>query len=163
MKYKLKDIEFDNFKFDKVNLNDNKIININYNENSLEFQTPKIIIENLIKENDHEYISCRIIGNKASETFCSKMLLMESFFNEKLNKYNCLDIKSIFNEDCFIVKIPFKYSRPQINVYKDNKLFNYYHLTKGMTIICLVNISKIWINYKNESNYNINVKEIMVI
>ena len=69
----------------------------------------------------------------------------------------------VFNEDCFIVKIPFKYSKPLIKVYKDNKLFNYYHLAKGMEIICLLNLSKLWVNFKNEISYNLNVKEILVI
>ena len=84
---------------------------------------------------------------------------MEEYFN----KYIKNKIKSIFNEETFIVKIPFKLSNPQIKVYKDNKLFNYYHLTKGMEIICLLNLSKLWTNFKNETNYNLTVKEILVI
>ena len=159
MKYKLKELDFNNFSFDKVDLNDNKIINIKYLNESLEFQTPKLIIESLIKENNHEYLLLKIIGNKACETFCSKIFELEEYFN----KYIKSKIKSIFNEETFIVKIPFKLSNPQIKVYKDNKLFNYYHLTKGMEIICLLNLSKLWTNFKNETNYNLTVKEILVI
>jgi len=159
MKYKLKELDFNNFSFAKVDLNDNKIINIKYFNESLEFQTPKLIIESLIKENNHEYLLLKISGNKACETFCSKIFELEEFFN----KYIKNKIKSIFNEETFTVKIPFKSLNPQIKVYKDNKLFNYYHLTKGMEIICLVNLSKLWTNIKNETNYNLNVKEILVI
>ena len=159
MKYKLKELDFNNFSFDKVDLNDNKIINIKYLNESLEFQTPKLIIESLIKENNHEYLLLKINGNKACETFCSKIFKLEEFFN----KYIKNKIKSIFNEETFTVKIPFKSLNPQIKVYKDNKLFNYYHLTKGMEIICLVNLSKLWTNIKNETNYNLNVKEILII
>ena len=159
MKYKLKELDFNNFVFDKVDLNDNKIINIKYLNESLEFQTPKLIIESLIKENNHEYLLLKIIGNKACETFCSKIFELEEYFN----KYIKNKIKSIFNEETFTVKIPFKSLNPQIKVYKDNKLFNYYHLTKGMEIICLVNLSKLWTNIKNETNYNLNVKEILII
>ena len=168
MKYKLKELETCNFSFDKVIVDNNKIINIKYKNDSLEFQTPKIIIDSLIKENNHEYLSLKIVGNKACETFCSKINQLETFFNTKA--VNWLDkslpvneIKSVFNEDCFIVKIPFKYSKPLIKVYKDNKLFNYYHLAKGMEIICLLNLSKLWVNFKNEISYNLNVKEILVI
>ena len=50
-----------------------------------------------------------------------------------------------------------------VTVYKGSSLFNYYHLSKGMEIICLVNLSKLWINFKNEGSYNLNVKEILVI
>ena len=52
---KLKELDFNNFSFDKVDLNDNKIINIKYLNESLEFQTPKLIIESLIKENNQKY------------------------------------------------------------------------------------------------------------
>ena len=167
MKYKIKEIEINAFSFDKVNIDDNKIINLKYHNDSLEFQTPKIIIDSLIKENNHEYISLKIIGNKACESFYSKISELEIFFNEKVKIYlnpklPKHDIKSVFNEDSFIVKIPFKNSNPLIKVYKDNKLFNYYHLTKGMEIICLLTINKLWINYKNETSYNLNVKEILV-
>ena len=159
MKYKLKEFELnkDNFTFDKVNFNDSKIINLKYKNDTLEFQTPKVIIDSLIKENNHEYISLKITGNKACEIFCSKIFEMENIFNEK---FNC---KSIFKEDCFIVKIPFKFSKPLVKVYKKNQLFNYYHLVKGMEIICLLNVNKLWVNCNDECNYNLNVKEIMVI
>ena len=50
MKYKLKELDFNNFSFDKVDLNDNKIINIKYLNESLEFQTPKVIIEQIYQE-----------------------------------------------------------------------------------------------------------------
>jgi hypothetical protein len=167
MKYKLKELETCNFSFDKVIVENNKIINIKYKNDSLEFQTPKIIIDSLIKENNHEYLSLKIVGNKACESFCSKINQLETFFNTKKNwlDKNLPDneIKSVFNEDSFIVKIPFKYSKPIIKVYKDNKLFNYYHLAKGMEIICLLSLSKIWVNFKNEISYNLNVKEILVI
>ena len=69
---------------------------------------------------------------------------------------NCTHIKkndyTVFLHKNYHKKIPFKYSKPLIKVYKDNKLFNYYHLAKGMEIICLLNLSKLWVNFKNEIN-----------
>ena len=157
MKYKLKELYLDinNFSFNKHE----NIINFKYKNECLEFQTPKIIIDSLIKENNNEYIVCKIIGNKSCEIFFSKISMLESLFN----KHFKTDVKSIFNNDSFIVKIPFRYSKPQIDVYKNNSLFNYYRVIKGMEIICLVYINKLWVNSDNEINYHLNVKEILII
>ena len=159
MKYKLKELNFNNISFNKVELNNGTIINLKYVNESLEFQTPKIIINDLIKENGKEYLVLKIIGNQACKTFCSKINELETYFSESLKN----PIRTIFNEDLFTVKIPFKNSNPLIKVYKDNSLFNYYHLSKDMEIICLLGIDKIWINNYNEPSYNLIVKEIMVI
>jgi hypothetical protein len=169
MKYKLKDLDVNCFTFNKVDINDNTLINLKYLDDSFEFQTPRLIIDSLIKKDDHEYICLKIINTKACEIFCSKLLEIEKVFNENLKKHSNwfnpgpLNLKSIFTDDTFIVKIPFKFLNPMVTVYKSCSLFNYYHLSKGMEIICLVNLSKLWINFKNEGSYNLNVKEILVI
>ena len=159
MKYKIKEIDCSSIVFNKTQLEQGTILNIKYKSDSLEFQTPKVVIDSLIKENDHEYLVLRILATQACKTFCSKITEIETFFEDYLKSF----IKPVFKEDLFTVKIPFKYSKPLIKIYKDDSLFNYYHLEKGMEIICLLGIDKIWINKYNEPNYNLIVKEIMVI
>jgi hypothetical protein len=44
----------------------------------------------------------------------------------------------------------------------NEKLFNYYHLSESMEIICLLSLDKVWISNVNEPNYNLTVKEILV-
>lgn len=159
MKIKLKDLILSDISFNKTNIESGTIVNLKYKNESLEFQTPKLIIENLIKENDHEYLILKILPTKACMDFCSKISQIENFFKETLKN----DIKTVFSEDLFTVKIPFKYSKPIIKVYNETGLFNYYKLSKDTTVICLLGLDKIWINQYNEPNYNLIVKEIMVI
>jgi hypothetical protein len=159
MKYKLKELDFKEFSFNKTNIESGTLINLKYKNDSLEFQTPKVIIENLIKENDHEYLLLKILPTKACKDFCSKITQLENFFKETLKN----DIKSVFSEDLFTVKIPFKYSKPIIKIYNETGLFNYYKLSNNTTVICLLALDKIWVNQYNEPNYNLIVKEIMVI
>jgi len=161
MKYKLKELDFNEIIYNKVTFPNGHLFNIKYKDYLLEFQTPKVFIEKLIKENDHEFIILRIIGTEACKKFCSKIFEFEQYCNDNLLNKNKL--KSIFDEDTFIVKIPFKYSKPLTKVYKDDNLFNYYHLSKGMEIICLVTLDKLWVNSLHEPSYNLTVKEIMVI
>jgi hypothetical protein len=115
-----------------------------------------------------KFIVLKILGTEACKIFCSKIFEIEQFFNETLQNNDFFskkpsDIKPIFEEDLFTVKIPFKYSKPLVKVYKNDSLFNYYHLTKDLEIICLLELDKLWINTFNEPSYNLNVKEIMVI
>ena len=173
MKYKLKDIEIDKLKYSLNGIiNGNcKLININYYDESLEFQTPKVLIEKIIKENNKEYLLLKILPTEACKTFCTKILSLEDKHNSELNNHKdwfnkripISEVKSIFVDDCFTVKIPFKYSKPIIKVYNETGLFNYYKLSKDTTVICLLGLDKIWINQYNEPNYNLIVKEIMVI
>jgi hypothetical protein len=158
MKYKIKDLQFEKISFSKVQIENGTLLNLKYNNDSLEFQTPRVIIDSLIKENDHEYLILKIIGNEACKKFCSKITQLELFFSDYLKN----EIKPIFNEDCFTVKVPFKYSRPLVKVYKNEKMFNYYHLSESMEIICLLSLDKVWISNVNEPNYNLTVKEILV-
>jgi hypothetical protein len=72
-------------------------------------------------------------------------------------------MKSIFDKEFVTLKIPFKHSRPSVKIYKDDSLFNYYHLTQHMDVICLVSIDKLWVNNFNEPTYHLIVKEIMII
>jgi hypothetical protein len=172
MKYKLKDIDFTNgieYKLNSgigVKLNGNNLVNFTYNSELLEFQTPKVLIEKVIKENNKEYLVLKIIGTEACKTFCSKMLSLEKihytnvkpFFNKNIPS----SFKSIFNEQTFTVKVPFRNENPQIKIYDHSHPFNYYHLTPGMEIICVVTCNNIWINFDNTASYNLTVKEILV-
>jgi hypothetical protein len=176
MKIKVKDIECSNINYSLngndgvINGNGNcKLVNFNYSGQSLEFQTPKVLIEEIINEDSKGYLVLKILPTEASKTFCSKIFEIEKnhtshlrpdWFNKKLERS---EIKSIFNEDNFTVKVPFKYSNPSIKIYdKDSRLCNYYHLRKGMEIICLVYSNNIWINFDNVSVYNLIVKEILI-
>jgi hypothetical protein len=157
MKYKIKEINCENISFSKVELNNGIVHNIKYNEDSLEFQSPKMKIHSLVKENDHEYLILKIAGNQACKTFCLKIKEIEAFFSRRFN------IGSVFHEDLLTVKIPFKYSKPLVKVYKNENLFNYYHLEEDLEILCLLCIDKIWVNNFNEASYQLNVKELMII
>ena len=95
MKFKLKDVIFKELTFNKTSVENGTIVNLKYKDDSLEFQTPKVIINSLIKENGHEYLILKILGTQACKVFCSKIIELEDFFKEKLQ----LDIKTVFNED----------------------------------------------------------------
>lgn len=73
MKHRLKDIEIQKIKYclnGIINGNTNcKLININYCDESLEFQTPKVLIEKIIKENNKEYLLLKILPQKHVKHF----------------------------------------------------------------------------------------------
>ena len=176
MKIKFKDVDCSKINYSTnsndgiINGNSNcKLINLNYLGEVFEFQTPKVLIEDIVKENNKEYLILKILPTEACRTFCTKIFEIEKNHNQNLKKewfnkkIQIPEIKSIFTEDTFIVKIPFKYSNPCIKIYdRESKLLNYYHLKKGMEVICLLNYNHIWINFDNTCVYNLNVKEILV-
>jgi hypothetical protein len=178
MKYKLKDIEVQDIKY-SINLNNGiingntncKLVNISYCGETLEFQTPKVLVEKIIKQNNKEYLLLKILPTEACKTFCTKILSLENKHNTELHNHKewfnrklpISEVKSVFTEDCFIVKVPFNYSSPSIKIYdKESRLFNYYNLKTGMEVICLLNINNIWINFDNTPSYNLTVKEILI-
>ena len=172
MKIKLKNAVFENIKYTySIFKNDCKLINILYNNEEINFQTPKVIIKKIMRENDKEYLLLQLVGNEACKTFYSKIIELENYYN-KITQDNTdwfndsipiTGIKSVFTNDTFIVKIPFKYSKPSIKLYtSDNNLFNYYHLKPGMEIICLLGSNNLWISQDNSLSYNLIVKEILV-
>ena len=161
MKIKLKYLNTELLKYSEV-LNKNfgnngKLLNVTYNGQSLEFQTPKVFIEKIIKEpGDKEYLLLKIIPNEGSRIFYQKISEIESILGIS-------SIESNLSGTCFKVKIPFKYGKPQLNIFsKDDYLFNYYHLVEGMEIICLLSINTIWITLDGISNYSLIAKEILI-
>jgi len=161
MKYKLTDISFDNLEYIPKELITGTVINVKYSGETLEFQTPKVLIQDIIKEAGKEYLLLKINPNQACKKFFEKILELE---NEFTSKFNTTSIKSIFENDHFIVKVPFVHSKPNTNVYShDGSLFNYYHLCKGMNIICLVYCEKLWMNKDSSFHYHLQVKEIMLL
>ena len=158
MKFLLKEIDPTKFETTKSQLNSGTILNMKYKSDSLEFQSPKMTIHELVKENDHEYIVLELLNTEACKTFYLKIMEIEKYFNTQFE----IKLKSVFNENHVIVKIPFRNRNPLVKVYKDDQLFNYYHLTVGMKIITLLGIDKIWINNFNEPNYHLIIKEIMI-
>ena len=152
MKYKLLDVSFNDIEYivSKEFSDGNIITNVKYLGQPLEFQTPKVLIKDIIKESGKEYLYLEIFGNLACKKFVEKLLEFES--------RNTL--KSVFQDNYFIVKVPFVGSKPTAQVYSNNgQLFNYYHLAKGMEIICLIRIDKLW----NNTFYHLQVKEIMLL
>ena len=59
MKYKIKELDTDTtlFTFDKVQFQNNSIINVKYKQDTLEFQSPKMCVQSVIKEFDKEYFT----------------------------------------------------------------------------------------------------------
>jgi hypothetical protein len=159
MKYKLKEISLDNVSFNKSQLETGVIYNLKYNEGSLEFQSPKMIIDTILKENENQYISLKVLPTQACKSFYLKVKEIETFFTTTFKN----PIKSIFHEDFMKIKIPFKCGKPLPKIYKTDSLFNYYNLCAGMEVICLVGIDKVWVNNFDEPSYQLNVKEIMII
>ena len=161
MKIKLKYLNTELIKYSEV-LNKNfgnngKLLNVTYNGQSLEFQTPKVFIEKIIKEpGDKEYLLLKIIPNEGSRIFYQKISEIESN----------IGILGIFESnlvgDCFKVKIPFKYGKPQLNIFSKDSLFNYYHLVEGMEVILLLSISNIWTIPGGLSTYSLIVREILI-
>ena len=155
MKYKIKEIDFDKLTFNEVKLVNGTIVNIIYNNDILEFQTPKVIIDSVNFENN--YIILKILPTEACRLFCSKIFELEKKIKKKY------PIDTVFKKDTFAIKIPFNYSKPTIKIIsKETNFFNYYHLKEGMEIICLLTCNKLWISESDECNYNLNAKEILV-
>jgi hypothetical protein len=153
MKHKLTEINFKNLNFTNKDLSGGSIVNVSYCGESLEFQTPKMCIQEIIKDFKGEYLLLKLLPNEACKKFFLKILELEQAIN----------VSSLFNGDVLMVKVKYTYSKPTVNVYHAGSLFNYYHLTKGMEIICLLTFNKKWINEYNVSNYNLTVKEIMLL
>jgi len=155
MKHRLKDINFTNIIYSEpVLFEGSSLINLSILNEIIEFQTPKMLIESL-KDN---YITLKILPNEACKIFYSKIIELEKeFSNHFPNKIN----NNIFKENIFTVKIPFSYSKPNVKIYLNDSPFNYYHLSKGMEVICLLYCDKLWINEKGLF-YNLSVKEILI-
>jgi hypothetical protein len=148
MKFKLKELAFeDNLKFNEHQSNFGKILNL---EENIEFQTPTVKIINI----DDEYITLQILPSEACKIFYSKI----HEFEEKLKKQFNKEIENLFIKDLFKVKI----KNNSFKIFYEGSQFNLYHLRENMNIICLVNISKLWINLYDVVNYTLNVNEILV-
>ena len=168
---KITDIDSENLKYYNNNLSslknkclESKMVNINYMNSVFQFQTPKMILKKIFKQNDKEYLLLQLIGNKASKTFYEKIHQFEDSHNTYLKNMNVnTNLKSLFDNDVLTVKVPFKYSKPLTRIIKNSQLFNYYNLKEDTTLICLLECNNIWINENNIPNYHLIAKEIMII
>jgi hypothetical protein len=163
MKYKLKSIDTELLNYssipNKTFNSDSKLINVKYVDQELEFQTPRVIIDKIIKENNKEYLILKLLPNEASKTFYQKLLDIESNITKRFNG----SVVSIIDTNFIKVKIPFKYDKPLLNIFlSDDTLFNYYHLKVGMEVIILLSMNNLWINPDNTINYHLNVKEMII-
>jgi hypothetical protein len=157
MKYKLKDINPSLLKYTSIPSNE-RLFNIEYLGTPLEFQTPKVVLEEIVKEDNKQYLLLKLIGTEACKTFYTKVVALEE--NHRTSK-GVESVKSIFKGDCFLVKVPFRGDSVGVKVHDREKLCNYYHLKKGNELICLLSVGQIWISDNNIS-YVPHVKEILV-
>jgi hypothetical protein len=153
MKYKLTELNFKELHFANKDLSKGTVVNVSYCGESLEFQTPRLCIQEIIKDSTGEYILLKLLPNEACKKFFLKILELEKFVN----------VESLFKGDILTVKVKYSYSKPLVNVYHSGSLFNYYHLMKGMEIICLLEFHKVWVNEYKTKNYNLSIKEIMLL
>ena len=163
---KLKEIDFNNFKYSLVNKNFNgTLVNLFYQNKIFEFQTPKVIVEDIITRNEKVYLKLKLQGTNSSKMFYDRLLEIEKYHNVNIKKnFNTrFDINNLFESVYFEVKVPFKNSKPHVNVYKDNREVIYETLQIGQEIICLVECNNIWINSHLVPNYHLNVKEIKIV
>ncbi len=154
MKYKITDIQFNKIKYSGKELPNGTIYNVTYDNNVIEFQTPKMYIHEIIKDSNCEYLILHLQPNEACRKFFLKI--------KELEKSIPGNPDSLFNdESLFKIKVKYQFSKPIVNVYSNGSLFNYYHLSKGMEIICLLEFHKVW-NSQSNSYYNLTAKEILL-
>ena len=149
MKYKLKELTFDNLKlnnFTTHTTNFGKIYNLN---ECIEFQTPKVKIISITDD----YLTLQILPSEACRIFFTKIHEFETTLK---NIFENLPVLSIFENDTFKIKIKNK----TFKIYLNGNLFNIYHLKTGMDIICLVSISRLWVNDKVK--FNLKVNEMLI-
>ena len=135
MKIKLKEITFDNLNGESYTIcttSMGKIYNLN---ESYEFQTPKIKVQSI----GDDYITLQLLPSEASKIFFTKIKEFETKIMETFQK----PVSSLFVEDTFKIKI----KKNQFKVYSNGNLFNIYYLEPGSTVICLVSILKLWLNF----------------
>ena len=73
MKHKLTEIDFNKIDYSTKEMDNGKIINVKYNSDTVEFQTPKVIIHEIIRENEKEYLILKINANRACKLFFDKI------------------------------------------------------------------------------------------
>jgi len=147
MKYKLKELTFENIKYNECKSALGTIINL---EDCFDFQTPTV----QIVEIDSQYITLSLLPSQACQIFYTKINEFESKIKQEFSEsINCL-----FEKDLFKVNI----KNDSFKVYYQGSQFNMYNLKPGMEIICLVSISKLWKNLYNVINYTLKVNEIVI-
>ena len=157
MKYKLKELSFKTVHFTNGNSNDyGSVMNISQ---VISFQTPKLVLDEIVNENGKVFFNVKILPNEACKCFYEKITEFEKTLQLK---YPSLSIESIFHGPFCKIKIPFKNDNLQLKVYHNGFLFNYYHIKPSMELMFLVELSKIWISNSNTVHYNLQCKEILV-
>jgi len=148
MKFKLKELIFeDNLKFNEYQSNFGKILNL---EEPIEFQTPTVKIISI----NNEYLTLQILPTEACKIFYTKI----NEFEEKLKKQFNKEIDNLFTKDSFKVNI----KNDSFKIFYEGSQFNIYNLKEDMNIICLVSISKLWINLYDVLNYSLKVNEMLI-
>jgi hypothetical protein len=147
---KLKELDLKRLQFIKSELKNGTIVNVSYKEeygsDPFLFQIPKGVIEFV----NTEYL----ILNVSNKKFESLIKSIEQFFEQRFGK----PVESILDKH---LKLKLKFSKslkPEFKVINNDNLYNFYNLSQGDTVICVVSLEKVWIS--EVINYNLKVKEI---
>jgi hypothetical protein len=155
MKYKLKEIDVTKLTNVPKETPTGTILNVFYDNSLLEFQTPVMLIQDITST----HLVVKLLPTKASDVFYTKMLEIEN----KFKSWSNCNLESVFERklsepgDTLNLKINVQTTK----IYKDNSLFNFYHLTKNSKAICLVRCDKIW--KTDKLYYNLKIKELLLV
>jgi hypothetical protein len=158
MKIKLKNFLLDtliiknNIKSDKFQ--GNKLLSVTYDQEPIQFQTPCINIYKIESTFDKKFIHLQFLDNNACRFFIQKI--------KELEKYLCIQshaesIQSLIDTDGLI----------RLKMTKNTKLFEQIYqipistLSTECKVICLVQLSNVWITTDNTAHYNLEVLEIL--
>jgi hypothetical protein len=115
MKYKLKELDTSKLKYTRspCTTMNGTVYNVTYNDGILLFQTPIMIINDMILNDKTSFLELKLNSTKACDIFYNKIKEIENTFGSWSG--NCI---SIFNEDVCKLKM-----NTFTKIYKDNNLF----------------------------------------
>ena len=151
---KLKELNLDNLKFIKKQINENSsIINVFNKDEILFFQTPKMYLKEIV---NGKYLIFELINTNSTKEFINDFLNLEKKYAKTIN----YTITSLINDNTIKIKIPHNkpkiYNNEGILLTIDNLKNN-----KNKKMSCILNSKYIWI-YESTATLNITVEEIMV-
>jgi hypothetical protein len=150
---KLKELNLDNLKFIKKQINENSsIINIFNKDEILFFQTPKMYLKEIVNS---KYLIFELINTNSTKEFINDFLDLEKKYSKSIN----YTITSLINDNTLKIKIPHN----KIKIYNNQGILltidNLKNNKKKMS--CILNSKYIWI-YESTATLNLTVEEIMI-
>ena len=159
MKIKLKKFLLDtlivknNIKSDKFH--GNKLLAVTYEDEIIQFQTPTVFLQKIKSNLEKNFIYLRFLDTPACVFFIEKVRQLENHLKVESKADS---INSLLDEEHNTIKL---------KMTKNTKLFeNVYQiplstLTTECNVICLVQLSSLWITTENTAHYNLEVLEIL--